>query len=83
MILPWFISEKVVKAEGRAERAAKWEKLMSPLPEYKYDKSCALCEWAMTEYEENKNRQMRLSVFVYTHNLYKTALTVVLSLSPS
>ncbi len=49
--------EKVVKAEGYEERIAKWENLMSLLPEYKYDESGALCEWAMKEYQENNKHR--------------------------
>ena len=49
--------EKVVKAEGYEERIAKWEELMTLLPEYKYDESGALCEWAMKEYQENNKHR--------------------------
>ncbi len=49
--------EKVVKADGYEERIAKWENLMSLLPEYKYDESGALCEWAMKEYQENNKHR--------------------------
>ena len=49
--------EKVVKADGWEERVAKWENLMSLLPEYKYDESGALCEWAMEEYQENNKHR--------------------------
>ena len=51
--------EKVVKADGYEERIAKWENLMSLLPEYEYDETGALCEWAMDEYiENNKHRHI-------------------------
>ncbi len=49
--------EKVVKAEGYEERIEKWEKLAELLPEYKYDESGALCEWAMKEYQENNKHR--------------------------
>ncbi len=49
--------EKIVKADGYEERIAKWEKLLTLLPEYKYDESGALCEWAMEEYEENNKHR--------------------------
>ena len=49
--------EKVVKADGYEDRIAKWENLMSLLPEYKYDESGALCEWAMKEYQENNKHR--------------------------
>lgn len=49
--------EKVVKSAGYEERIAKWESLMSLLPEYKYDESGALCEWAMKEYQENNKHR--------------------------
>ncbi len=51
--------ENVVKADGYEERIAKWENLMSLLPEYEYDETGALCEWAMDEYiENNKHRHI-------------------------
>lgn len=50
-------TEKVVKADGYEKRVAKWENLMSLLPEYKYDESGALCEWAMQEYQENNKHR--------------------------
>ena len=49
--------EKVVKSEGWEERVAKWEALAELLPEYKYDESGALCEWAMKEYQENNKHR--------------------------
>lgn len=49
--------ENAVKSDGYEERIAKWENLMSLLPEYKYDESGALCEWAMKEYEENNKHR--------------------------
>ncbi len=49
--------EKVVKSAGYEERIAKWENLMKVLPEYKYDESGALCEWAMKEYQENNKHR--------------------------
>ncbi len=51
--------ENVVKSDGYEERIAKWENLMSLLPEYEYDETGALCEWAMDEYiENNKHRHI-------------------------
>ena len=49
--------EKAVKSQGREERVAKWENLMSLLPDYKFDESGALCEWAMNEYSENNKHR--------------------------
>ncbi len=49
--------ENTVKAEGYEERIAKWEKLLTLLPQYEYDDSGALCEWAMTEYQENNKHR--------------------------
>lgn len=49
--------EKVVNADGYEERIAKWEALLELLPEYKYDESGALCEWAMKEYQENNKHR--------------------------
>ena len=49
--------EKAVKAPGYEERIAKWETLSSLLPDYKFDSSGALCEWAMQEYEENNKHR--------------------------
>jgi alpha-L-fucosidase 2 len=45
--------EKVLSCDGYEKEVEKWEKLMYRLPEYKYDETGALCEWAMSEYEEN------------------------------
>lgn len=45
--------EKALMYDGYEKEVEKWEKLMHRLPEYKYDETGALCEWAMSEYEEN------------------------------
>jgi len=45
--------EKAVAREGYEQAVEKWEKLLKLLPEYKYDSTGALCEWAMNEYKEN------------------------------
>ncbi len=50
-------AEKAVKADGYEDRIAKWEALSGLLPDYKYDESGALCEWAMSEYEENNKHR--------------------------
>ena len=39
--------------DGYEKEVEKYEELMRRLPEYKYDDTGALCEWAMSEYEEN------------------------------
>ena len=49
--------EKAVKSEGYEERIAKWEALAELLPDYKFDESGALCEWAMNEYKENNKHR--------------------------
>ena len=49
--------EKAVKAEGFEDRVAKWEQLLDKLPEYKFDDTGALCEWAMAEYQENNKHR--------------------------
>ncbi len=49
--------ENVVKAEGYKKRIAKWEALSDLLPDYEYDETGALCEWAMDEYEENNKHR--------------------------
>ncbi len=49
--------ENVVKSEGYEERIEKWEALSELLPEYEYDETGALCEWAMDEYEENNKHR--------------------------
>lgn len=63
--------EKVVKADGYEERIAKWESLMKLLPEYEYDESGALCEWAMKEYEEN-NKHRHISHLYPAWPAYET-----------
>lgn len=50
-------AEKAVKSQGWEERIEKWEALMSLLPDYKFDESGALCEWAMNEYSENNKHR--------------------------
>lgn len=45
--------EKAIAKEGYENEIEKWERFMNKLPEYKYDKTGALCEWSMQEYEEN------------------------------
>ncbi|MBQ6118006.1 MAG: hypothetical protein IJK98_02125, partial [Clostridia bacterium] len=51
--------EQAVKAPGYEERIAKWEALSALLPDYQYDETGALCEWAMKEYgENNKHRHI-------------------------
>ena len=45
--------EKSVARDGYEKTIEKWEQLKSRLPEYKYDETGALCEWAMDEYKEN------------------------------
>ena len=49
--------EKAVTREGYEVAVEKWETLMSKLPEYKYDSTGALREWAMEEYEENNEHR--------------------------
>lgn len=49
--------ENVVKADGYESRIEKWENLKKLLPDYEYDETGALCEWAMDEYEENNKHR--------------------------
>lgn len=49
--------EKAVKRDGYEAAIAKWEALLTLLPDYKYDIDGALCEWAMSEYIENNNHR--------------------------
>lgn len=49
--------ENILKQEGYEERVAKWENLLTLLPDYKLDETGALCEWAMDEYEENNEHR--------------------------
>ncbi len=49
--------EKAVQAEGYEDRIAKWEALTSLLPDYQFDETGALCEWAMKEYSENNKHR--------------------------
>jgi hypothetical protein len=49
--------EKAVADDGYENRIAKWKKLISLLPNYKYDDTGAICEWAMNEYEENNKHR--------------------------
>ena len=49
--------EKALAYEGYEKEVKKWENLMEKLPDYKYDNTGALCEWAMNEYEENNEHR--------------------------
>ena len=49
--------EKVVKAPGYEERIAKWEALAALLPDYRFDDTGALCEWAMRAYKDNNKHR--------------------------
>ena len=49
--------ENAVKAPGYEERIADWEALAALLPDYQFDESGALCEWAMQEYQENNKHR--------------------------
>ena len=49
--------EKAVKASGYNERITKLQALAKLLPDYQYDDSGALCEWAMSEYKENNKHR--------------------------
>lgn len=49
--------EKALVFKGYEKEVEKWEKLKSGLPVYKYDSTGALCEWAMSEYEENNEHR--------------------------
>lgn len=49
--------EKAVAREDYEKAVEKWENLITKLPEYKYDSTGALCEWAMDEYEENNEHR--------------------------
>ncbi len=49
--------EKTLAYKDYEKAVEKWENLMERLPEYKYDESGALCEWAMQEYEENNEHR--------------------------
>lgn len=51
------VMEKTLKNEGYEKEAEKWEKLLNRLPEYKYDETGAICEWALNEYEENNEHR--------------------------
>ena len=45
--------ENELQNEGYKERIKKAEKLNNELPDYQYDESGAIREWAMKEYQEN------------------------------
>ena len=49
--------ERAVKAPGYEERIAKWQALSALLPDYQYDETGALCEWAMRAYQENNKHR--------------------------
>ena len=63
--------EKAVKAPGYEERVAKWEALSALLPDYRFDETGALCEWAMKEYEEN-NKHRHISHLYATWPAFET-----------
>jgi alpha-L-fucosidase 2 len=49
--------EKTLVYNGYKKEVERWEKLINRLPEYKYDETGALREWAMSEYEENNEHR--------------------------
>ena len=49
--------ERTVKAAGYEDRIEKWEALSALLPDYRFDETGALCEWAMKEYQENNKHR--------------------------
>ena len=49
--------EKALMNEGYELEVKQWEELILQLPEYKYDMTGALCEWAMNEYKENNEHR--------------------------
>ena len=49
--------EESLRREGYKERIEKYQELSNLLPDYKYDESGALCEWAMDEYKENNKHR--------------------------
>jgi len=49
--------EKALEKEGYQQAVDKWERLMDKLPEYLYDETGAIREWAMTEYKENNEHR--------------------------
>ncbi|MCR5041260.1 MAG: glycoside hydrolase family 95 protein [Clostridia bacterium] len=49
--------EKAVGSDGWENRVAELERFVSLLPDYKFDESGALCEWAMSEYRENNKHR--------------------------
>ena len=49
--------EKALKQAGWTQRNKKWTDLYELLPDYQFDESGALCEWAMKEYKENNKHR--------------------------
>lgn len=49
--------EQEVRESGWEERIAAWKKFLDCLPEYQFDETGALREWAMKDYEENNNHR--------------------------
>ncbi len=70
--------EKVVKSDGYEGRIEKWENLINLLPDYEYDETGALCEWAMDEYEEN-NKHRHISHLYAAWPAYETQGNQVLT----
>ncbi|MBR2730891.1 MAG: glycoside hydrolase N-terminal domain-containing protein [Clostridia bacterium] len=63
--------EKKLQAPGYEARVAKWEALAALLPDYQFDETGALCEWAMKEYEEN-NKHRHISHLYAAWPAYET-----------
>ncbi len=49
--------EKALAKEGWQQAADKWERLITNLPEYLFDETGAIREWAMREYRENNEHR--------------------------
>lgn len=63
--------ENELQNEGYKERIKKAEKLNNELPDYQYDESGAIREWAMKEYQEN-NAHRHISHLYCTWPAYQT-----------
>ncbi|CAM3461574.1 MULTISPECIES: glycosyl hydrolase family 95 catalytic domain-containing protein [Saccharibacillus] len=49
--------EKAVRRPGYESAVRRWEELLAKLPDYRFDVSGALREWAMEEYAENNDHR--------------------------
>ncbi len=74
--------ERALQRPGYEAAVARWAKLITQLPDYRYDTDGALCEWAMQDYIENNNHR-HLSHLYAAWPAYETQANAALAAASS